>query len=230
MVIRYLFENIGYKQRLMYAGFVAVGVLLFIGLVRWIDAGNVGAVVILSLVAVAGIPDVLMLCRSFEYRMWHEAFHPMRHSWAYLIGDPTGLTLAIAMASVAWPDHGERIPGFFHTGQWTAISVAIAIVFGFIFRAKENPRYTLKSLLSPFKVYHDWIQVPLLVAVLVNKTLPLLAVFDWTARVALAGVIFWLVLSLIDDWRARRPEGHPLRLVALNQHHEWDARRFLPVY
>lgn len=230
MVIRYLFEDIGYKQRLMYASFIAIGILLFIGLVRWIDAGNVVAVVILSLVAVAAIPDILMLFRPFEYRMWREAFHPKYHSWAYLIGDPTGLTLAIAMASVAWSDHGERIPQFFHTGLWTVISVAIAIVFGFLFRRKENPRYTLKSLLSPFKVYHDWIQVPLLVAVLVNKTLPLLWAFDWTAKVALAGVAFWFALAQFDDWRAKRPEGHPLRLVALDQHHEWNARRFLPVY
>lgn len=234
MQVKYLFQDTGRKQLVMYAVFALSGVAMFYAITRVSVHAPYGALTValatlaLSWTVAPVGTTYLMKSRWLGHRSWYETLAPSNHSWAYLFGDALLLAPALALSAYAWHGHGERIPRSFHEWYWVPLCGLLAILFGFAFRTKENPRYHISELREPFKVFHDWVVVPLLFGALMARAFPLL--FAWSAITGcvLALVIGWAILAQIDDWRGRLPKGHPLRLVASRQHHRWNARRFAP--
>lgn len=160
-------------------------------------------------------PMVMLLLRiTLEYGLPSGLLSPRRQSWTFLFGDTLALPLAFGAIGSAGIAHDINTRSDRVLMAW---SIGVAVVVTGAFVTFDRPNYTKTGnkdrLLSPTKLWHDWIVYPVLVAALVYFGVPVLLSGSSSAGfwLILVGLASWIGLGAIDIvWIKPDPsEQHP---------------------
>lgn len=141
---------------------------------------------------------MLILRVTVEYGKPAGLFYPKTQSWAFLFGD--SIAVPVAFGAAAMYPYTSSLS----RGTKIAFAVGIAFCACILFRRTDSERYRKSGntdrLLSPTKLWHDFVVYPLLTAVLVFQGLPVLVSRFGTTEcwLVLAGVTVWGMLGLVD--------------------------------
>lgn len=118
-----------------------------------------------------------------------------RNSWTFILGDAVGLPFTALCIAISMANSDNHPP------LWMfAVCCLIGIVAAMVFRKFDNPQYSPKQILSPTKLFHDFVAYILLFGYLVG--MDVWALWDPQTRlwgcIALIGFAFWLAMGLAD--------------------------------
>jgi hypothetical protein len=206
------------KQFAMYVGFAAYAVVIYASAVELMFSPIPFVGLIPLMVSFVG---AALLRWEMERLYVDVMFHPKAQSWAFLFGDSIALTVAMAMI---WFARSEVVPGgFWAEGSWFLISAHIGLLAGICFRLADRGRYhrfgAEQLLVSPTKVWHDFVTYSVIAGVMVWAGFPLLLpeYWVWETGVAVVAILAWGVLGVRDIRRNLNP---------FYLHPRWDARKF----
>jgi len=187
-------------------------VIVFLGLVRSVMAGNWFLAVVLALLA---SPVPMALTRAFvEGGSVRDMFDPNLQSWTFIFGDIIALPLAVAMAALGWQELSQAGTQWYTNLIWLLASAAIGALSGLGFHLLDSGAYraagAANALESPTKLVHDFVAYPILFGAIVCVGVPLLGCtvnsfrpwlhFDLKpyAGLMLIGLLGWVVLGAMD--------------------------------
>jgi hypothetical protein len=206
------------KQFAMYVGFAVCAVVIYASAVELMFAPKPFVALIPLMISFAG---AAVLRWVLERTYVNVMFAPKTQSWAFLFGDSIALTVAMTMI---WFARSEVVPGgFWAGGSWFLISAGIGLLAGICFRLADRGRYldfgAERLLVSPTKVWHDFVTYPVIVGAMVWAGLPLLfpEYWVWQTGAAVVAILAWAVLGVRDI----RCNLDPFYL-----HPAWDTRKF----
>ncbi len=173
---------------------------------------------------------MVLLRRIFEGAVQRSFFEPKTMSWSFVVGD------FIVLPSVFW-FAGRGWQGITLTDGENGMMKVVAIVVGILaivgFRSLDGARYRAvgweSALKSPTKVWHDFVVMPVVVALLFWLLVPQVVLqltdgdrIDGPGNMAIALLLLagFVVLVAMDGMNQPDPT---------RQHYRWDPKRFKPI-
>lgn len=214
-------------QYFMYAGFAfmmvvmfGIGTELFKGFPAFVPA------ILPIVVSIVGMPAIRLVV---EGTGMNGMFNPKTQSWAFMFGDL--LSLPVALFCVAMAREKTELSSWTVAPWWYVIAALIGIAAGSVFHFVMDTRayrkqHAERALVSPTKIWHDFVVYPVLFGVLIWAGAPLLlsSPQDWSVWTwaALAAIVSWFVLGMVCDGK-RQPRAYDM-------HPAWSTRQFAVAY
>lgn len=202
---------------LTYTVLIVCAGLIFAAVWNCVRYASLQAAFAAAAIPLLASPVVMGLLRKFaEHELPKGMFSWRTQSWAFLFGDSLALPLALGAGVYAWRYISPL--GYFRGWDWLYIS----LVAGFGFAALmlfvlDGPNYSksghAERLVSPTKLWHDFVLYPGLGASVVFVVVPAastLGEFNWAGLLSVCGFVLWLGFGLKDAIWPPRPENlHP---------------------
>jgi hypothetical protein len=163
-------------------------------------------------------------------RWWYEDgldrsfFNPLVMSWGFILGDTVILPVVLLFGGLGWqdlPNGWRQSASLWFAAACALIGLAVAVVFRLVDGRRYVDAGVPTALLSPTKVWHDWVVMPVTVAGLCWLLIPQVyfggSTFTRPAFVFMG--LFGLTL-LLDAITKPDPAA---------QHPQWDSVRFTAV-
>lgn len=167
-------------------------------------------------------PVAMLVLRVFAEDWFDRSFfNPRVMSLSFVFGDLVLLPICLFMAGSGWnelPDSGWHRTWWFASGCWS-----VGLLAACAFRTVDGSRYVTagveSALISPTKVWHDWVVIPVVTAALLWLLVPQAFIGGSTfTRPAVVFLVMFFIAVAIDNFIIK-PD--PAR-----QHPEWDGDRF----
>lgn len=156
-----------------------------------------------------------------------QIFNPKKQSWAFMFGDTFLLSFAMIGVTNGW----EYVPSssWFNSLTWVAGAVGLGVLLSVCFALFDWPRYTRSgseaALVSPTKVWHDWVVFPVLMSLLLFAGVPQIIRYgSFHTVIALFAVAVFTALCVADLVRDNRGTLNPD-----DQHMLWDPVEARPI-
>lgn len=204
------------RQNQLYQASCLAAVSLFIGGIVAVRTGHeqllLPGMVVLSPVA------TLLLRWLYEDRLEWSFFNPMVTSWKFVLGDAVMLPITLLLAASGW----QELPAGWYQSSWFAVMcgmIGLTVAVGL--RRLDSRRYidadVPSALISPTKVWHDLVVMPVAVGLLSWLLIPQFFGASGFTRPAFVFLGMFGCAVLLDAITKPDPAG---------QHPQWDPIRF----